>query len=112
MENYGSLYIVSVCITGADSQYGDVVTKSLMDREKYFKKCNNVHFSVVFEAAAFLGRTVTSSLTGSLTFSCICARLSGRSRMRLICKEYCWQPRVTAKSVVPHYPNKKSGAVW
>lgn len=103
---------MSVCITGADSQYGGVVTKSLMDREKYFKKCNNMHFSVVFEAAAFLGRTVTSSLTGSLTFFCICARLSGRSRMRLICKEYCWQPRVTAKSVVPQYPNKKSGAVW
>lgn len=70
-----------------------------------------MHYSVVFEAVAFLGRTLASSLTGSLVFSCVWAQLSGSSRTRLLCKGDCWQPSMARKSVVPRCPNKKSGSL-
>lgn len=63
ISTYGELWltvcIVSMYITGADSiLHGRVMTLSLVDGRMYFKKCNNMHFSVVFEAMVFLGRTL------------------------------------------------------
>lgn len=65
ISTYGELWltvcIVSMYITGADSkiQHGRVMTLSLVNGRMYFKKCNYMHFSVVFEAMLFLGRTLT-----------------------------------------------------